>query len=111
MTPNNKDRAGWVRIALAAYSDARGGVEDEADARDLICDILHFMREERKDLFREMRCSVSNFLEELADEDQPSDENIDFLYNEMINANLPVAADDAAELQEEAEAEGWDDPR
>ncbi len=65
--PDNKHRIAAARIALESYrvtKDGKHAEVDEADARDLVTDLLHYMMSEGKDIQSELRMAFNNFTDE-----------------------------------------------
>lgn len=40
----NTKRAAWARLALSTYTKARGSEDPQTDAKDLINDLMHYLR-------------------------------------------------------------------
>ena len=63
---DNLERAHRAQAAIEHYQG--NDVADESHARDLICDVLHGMAIEGKDITQEIYTAISNFLEEATEE-------------------------------------------
>ena len=59
--PANKTRGGWARAALAAFAQAKGEVQDEADIRDLLTDLLHLCEEDGINFTHELDMATDNY--------------------------------------------------
>lgn len=59
---DNETRIANAKHVLEIYSKDIG--YDESNIRDLITDLLHLAHHEKKDVVRELRAAIDNFLEE-----------------------------------------------
>ena len=65
MSPTNEDRAEWAAFALDEYGKRKEGRGDYDDAvhmaADLICDLLHLIRDHGSDPLQKLSMAQTNF--------------------------------------------------
>lgn len=77
----NEDRAARAAAAIQTYIEIVGDLPDESNARDLICDILHYINQDTERDFGVEAClemAKGCYEEELENPDFDEEEDEDF---------------------------------